>query len=76
MRGIVLSFFLVLIFFNSEKTFAGTVTMPSTLTSDTTDFVLLSSSGTTPSISGYTGTLLVLLKKKELSLIAKEEYKE
>ena len=33
--------------------------MPSTLTTDTTDFVLLSSSGTTPSISGYTGTLLV-----------------
>ena len=33
--------------------------MPSTLTTDTTGFVLLSSSGTTPSISGYTGTLLV-----------------
>ena len=59
MRGIVLGFFLILIFFNSEKAFAGTVTMPSTLTTDTTDFVLLSSSGTTPSISGYTGTLLV-----------------
>ena len=59
MRGIVLGFFLLLISFNSEKAFAGTVTMPSTLTTDTTDFVLLSSSGTTPSISGYTGTLLV-----------------
>ena len=33
--------------------------MPSTLTADTSSFVLLSSSGTTPSISGYTGTLLV-----------------
>jgi|TARA_Y100000748_G_scaffold246373_1_gene210856 hypothetical protein len=33
--------------------------MPSTLTTDKTDFVLLSSSGTTPSISGYIGTLLV-----------------
>jgi len=59
MRGIVLGFFLLLILFNSEKAFAGTVTMPSTLTTDTTDFVLLSSSGTTPSISGYTGDLLV-----------------
>jgi len=59
MRGIVLGFFLLLILFNSEKAFAGTVTMPSTLTTDTTDFVLLSSSGTTPSISGYTGTLLL-----------------
>ena len=59
MRLIVLGFFLLLISFKSEKAFAGTVTMPSTLTTDTTDFVLLSSSGTTPSISGYTGTLLV-----------------
>ena len=59
MRRIVLGFFLLLISFNSERAFAGTVTMPSTLTTDTTDFVLLSSSGTTPSISGYTGTLLV-----------------
>ena len=59
MRVIVLGFFLVLISFNIQKAFAGTVTMPSTLTTDTTDFVLLSSSGTTPSISGYTGTLLV-----------------
>ena len=33
--------------------------MPTSLTADTTDFVLLSSSGVTPSISGYTGTLLV-----------------
>ena len=33
--------------------------MPSSLTADTTAFVLLSSSGTTPSISGYSGTLLV-----------------
>ena len=36
-----------------------TITMPSSLTADTTDFVLLSSSGTTPSISGFSGTLLV-----------------
>ena len=35
------------------------VIMPSTLTADTSSFVLLSDSGTTPSISGYSGTLLV-----------------
>ena len=29
------------------------------LTTDTSDFVLLSSSGTTPAINGYSGTLLV-----------------
>ena len=33
--------------------------MPSSLTADTTAFVLLSTSGTTPSISGYSGNLLV-----------------
>ena len=35
------------------------VIMPSTLTSDTSSFVLLSDFGTTPSISGYSGTLLI-----------------
>jgi uncharacterized protein YhjY with autotransporter beta-barrel domain len=59
MRVAVLSLIILLFFFNSNKVYSGTVTMPSTLTTDTTDFVLLSSSGTTPSISGYTGTLLV-----------------
>ncbi len=39
--------------------FAGNVTMPSSLVADTSTFVTLSDSGTTPSISGYTGTLLV-----------------
>ena len=38
---------------------AETITMPSSLTADTTAFVLLSSSGTTPSISGYTATDLL-----------------
>ena len=33
--------------------------MPSSLTANTSSFVLLSDSGTTPSISGYSGTLLV-----------------
>ena len=59
MRVTVLSLIILLFFFNSNKAYSGTLTMPSTLTTDTTDFVLLSSSGTTPSISGYTGTLLV-----------------
>ena len=39
--------------------FAGNVTMPTSLVADTSSFVALSDSGTTPSISGYTGTLLV-----------------
>jgi hypothetical protein len=49
-------FFFIL--FNSHV-FSTEVIMPSTLTADTSSFVLLSTSGTTPSISGYSGTLLV-----------------
>ena len=43
----------------SNVAWSGEVTMPSSLTADTTDFVLLSDSGTAPSISGFDGTLLV-----------------
>ena len=43
----------------NSKAWSGTVTMPSSLTADTSDFVLLSDSGTAPSISGFDGTLLV-----------------
>ncbi len=59
MSRIIFSLIFIIFTFNSSKVYSGTVTMPSTLTTDKTDFVLLSSSGTTPSISGYIGTLLV-----------------
>ena len=59
MRAVIINLIILIFIFNSNKAYSGTLTMPSTLTTDTTDFVLLSSSGTTPSISGYTGTLLV-----------------
>ncbi len=49
-------FILFLNFNNFSK--AETLTFPTNLVANTTDFVLLSSSGTTPSISGYSGTLL------------------
>ena len=38
---------------------AETITMPSGLTANTSSFVLLSDSGTTPSISGFTATDLL-----------------
>jgi uncharacterized protein YhjY with autotransporter beta-barrel domain len=50
---------IVIFFFNFNYASAETITMPSSLTADTTAFVLLSSSGTTPSISGFSGNLLV-----------------
>jgi hypothetical protein len=47
------------IFANFNYASAQTITMPSGLTADTSSFVLLSSSGTTPSISGFTATDLL-----------------
>ena len=43
----------------SNKVWAETITMPSTLTANTSSFVLLSDSGTTPTISGFTATDLL-----------------
>ncbi len=53
----ILSILIILINFNSILK-AETLTFPTNLVANTTDFILLSSSGTTPSISGYSGTLL------------------
>ena len=54
------SILLILIFLININsiTKAETLTFPTNLVANTTDFVLLSNSGTTPSISGYSGTLL------------------
>ena len=47
------------IFANFNYTFAQIITMPSSLTADTSSFVLLSLSGTVPSISGFTSSSLL-----------------
>ena len=52
-------FFIVFCFLFNTQVSSAEVIMPSTLTADTSSFVSLSDSGTTPSISGYSGTLLV-----------------
>ena len=54
---LILPILIFLININSI-TKAETLTFPTNLVANTTDFVLLSTSGTTPSISGYSGTLL------------------
>ena len=59
-RCIHVTFFLI-IFFSSKIVYSEVVTMPTSLTSDTTDFVLLSSSGVTPSISGYNASDIFLV---------------
>ena len=54
------TFFLILflLFSYNKIVKAETLTFPTNLVANTTDFVLLSTSGTTPSISGYSGTLI------------------
>ncbi|MDC0360128.1 autotransporter outer membrane beta-barrel domain-containing protein, partial [Candidatus Pelagibacter ubique] len=59
-RCIHITFFLI-IFFSSKIVYSEEVIMPTSLTSDTTDFVLLSSSGVTPSISGYNASDILLI---------------
>ena len=53
----ILSTLIILININSISK-AETLTFPTNLVANTTNFVLLSTSGTTPAISGYSGTLL------------------
>ena len=59
-RYIHITFFFI-IFFSSKIVYSEVVTMPTSLTSDTTDFVLLSSSGVTPNISGYNASDIFLV---------------
>ena len=54
----ILYLILFLIFSHNKIAKAETLTFPTNLVANTTDFVLLSTSGTTPSISGYSGTLI------------------
>ena len=58
MKKLILTL-IISIFTNFNYASAQTITMPSGLTADTSSFVLLSSSGTTPSISGFTATDLL-----------------
>ena len=58
MKKLILTL-IISIFANFNYSSAQTITMPSGLTADTSSFVLLSSSGTTPSISGFTATDLL-----------------
>ena len=53
------SFILVFFMLFNTQVSSAEVIMPSTLTADTSSFVLLFDFGTTPSISGYSGTLLI-----------------
>ena len=59
-RCIHITFFLI-IFFSSKIVYSASFTFPSTLTTNTSDFVLLSETGTTPSVSGFSTDVLVTI---------------
>ena len=56
MKFIFTTFFLI-IFFSTKVVYSASFTFPSTLTTNTSDFVLLSETGTTPSVSGFSTSI-------------------
>ncbi|MDA7745534.1 autotransporter domain-containing protein [Candidatus Pelagibacter sp.] len=59
-RCIHVTFFFI-IFFSSKIVYSASFTFPSTLTTNTSDFVLLSETGTTPSVSGFSTDVLITI---------------
>ena len=59
-RCIHITFFLI-IFLSSKIAYSASFTFPSTLTTNTSDFVLLSETGTTPSVSGFSTDVLITI---------------
>ena len=59
-RYINTTFFLI-IFFSSKIVYSADFTFPTSLTTDTSDFVLLSDTGTTPSVSGFSSEVLITI---------------
>ena len=59
-RCIHVTFFLI-IFFSSKIVYSASFTFPSTLTTNTSDFVLLSETGTNPSVSGFSTDVLITI---------------
>ena len=56
-RCIHVTFFFI-IFFSSKIVYSADFTFPTSLTTDTSDFVLVSDTGTTPSVSGFSTEVL------------------
>ena len=52
--------YFLLFFLYFSKTFSANVTLPSTFTTDASDWVQVSNSGTTPAISGFTNAFVII----------------
>ncbi len=57
-----LIYLLLIFFFNSKTVFSASFTFPSSLTTNTSDFVLLSETGTTPSVTGFSTDVLITIR--------------
>ena len=53
-------YLLLLLLFCTTKVLAASITLPSTFTTDATDWVQVPESGTTPSITGFTTALVIV----------------
>jgi len=60
MKFIFTTFFLI-IFFSTKAVYSASFTFPTALTTNTSDFVLLSETGTTPSVSGFSTDVLITI---------------
>ena len=49
----------MIIFFSNKTVYSASFTFPSSLTTNNSDFVLLSETGTTPSVSGFSTDVLI-----------------
>ena len=54
-------FFFLISFLNCKTVYSASFTFPSTLTTNTSDFVLLSETDTTPSVSGFSTDVLITI---------------
>ena len=54
-------FFFLIFFLNFKTVYSAEFTFPSSLTTNTSDFVLLSETGTTPSVSGFSTDVLITI---------------
>jgi len=57
----IFTIFFLIIFFSTKAVYSASFTFPSSLTTNTSDFVLLSETGTTPSISGFSTDVLITI---------------
>ena len=57
----IFTIFFLIIFFSTKAVYSASFTFPTSLTTNTSDFVLLSETGTNPSVSGFSTDVLITI---------------